>query len=134
MHIRYATGRCHRQNHNRKGKRKGADIVKANFKNKVPITTNKETIEKAMKAELDRLYDKVGFDVAAQLLSVVLYSLEINYGWKRERLNAFVNNLHSTAELACGTDIFGKSIDTEQLIFHIKDRYGIDLRAEVKGL
>ena len=102
--------------------------------NKVPITTNKETIEKAMKAELDRLYDKVGFDVAAQLLSVVLYSLEINYGWKRERLNAFVNNLHSTAELACGTDKFGKSIDTEQLIFHIKDRYGIDLRAEVKGL
>lgn len=44
--------------------------MKANFKNKAPITTNKETIEKAMKAELDRLYDKVGFDVAAQLLSV----------------------------------------------------------------
>ena len=108
--------------------------MKANFKNKAPITTNKETIEKAMNAELDRLYDKVSFDVATQLLSVVLYSLEINYGWKRERLNAFVNNLHSTAELACGTDIFGKSIDTEQLISHIKDRYGIDLRAEVKGL
>ena len=108
--------------------------MKANFKNKAPITTNKETIEKAMKAELDRLYDKVGFDVAAQLLSVVLFNLEINYGWKRERLKAFVNNLHSTAELVCGTDIFGKSIDTEQLIFHIKDRYGIDLRAEVKGL
>ena len=108
--------------------------MKANFKNKVPITTNKETIEKAMKAELDRLYDKVGFDVAAQLLSVVLYSLEINYGWKRERLKAFVNNLHSTAELACGTDIFGKTIDTEQLISHIRDRYGIDLRVEVKGL
>ena len=108
--------------------------MRANFKNKAPITTNKETIEKAMKAELDRLYDKVGFDVAAQLLSVVLYSLEINYGWKRDRLRAFVNNLHSTAELACGTDIFGKSIDTEQLISHIKDRYGIDLRVEVKGL
>ena len=108
--------------------------MKANFKNKAPITTNKETIEKAMKAELDRLYDKVGFDVAAQLLSVVLYSLEINYGWKRERLKAFVNNLHSTADLACGTYIFGKSIDTEQLIAHIKNRYGIDLRAEVKGL
>ena len=87
-----------------------------------------------MDKELTRLYDKVGFDVAAQLLSVVLYSLEINYGWKRDRLRAFVNNLHSTAELACGTDIFGKSIDTEQLISHINDRYGIDLRAEVKGL
>ena len=108
--------------------------MRANFKNKAPITTNKETIEKAMKAELDRLYDKVGFDVAAQLLSVVLYSLEINYGWKRDRLRSFVNNLHSTAELACGTDIFGKSIDTEQLISHIKNRYGIDLRSEVKEL
>ena len=108
--------------------------MKANFKKKAPIITNEETIEKAMNAELDRLYDKVSFDVAAQLLSVVLYSLEINYGWKRERLKAFVNNLHSTAELACGTDIFGKSIDTEQLIAHIKNRYGIDLRAEVKGL
>lgn len=108
--------------------------MKANFKNKAPITTNKETVEKAMKAELDRLYDKVGFDVAAQLLSVVLFNLEINYGWKRDRLRAFMNNLHSTADLACGTDIFGKSIDTEQLISHIRDRYGIDLRAEVKGL
>ena len=49
--------------------------MKANFKKKAPIITNEETIEKAMNAELDRLYDKVGFDVAAQLLSVVLYSL-----------------------------------------------------------
>ena len=108
--------------------------MKATFKKKAPIITNEETIEKAMNAELDRLYDKVGFDVAAQLLSVVLYSLEINYGWKRERLKAFVNNLHSTAELACETDIFGKSIDTEQLVTRTQDSYGIAKRAEVKGL
>lgn len=108
--------------------------MKANYKKKAPITVTQETYEEAVKAEVRRLYDQIGFDIAAQLFSVVLFSLETNYGWKRDRLKNFVDNLHSTADLACGTDIFGKSIDTEQLISHIKDRYGIDLRAEVKKM
>lgn len=104
--------------------------MKANYKKKAPITITQEAYEEAVKAEVRRLYDRIGFDIAAQLFSVVLFSLETNYGWKRERLKAFVDNLHSTAEL----DIFGKSISTEQLIEHIKDRYGIDLRDEVRRM
>lgn len=105
--------------------------MKANYRKKTPITVTQEEYEEAVKAETRRLYDKIGLDIAAQLFSVVLFNLEINYGWKRDRLKAFVNNLHSTAELATDADIFGKSISTEQLISHIKDRYGIDLRAEI---
>lgn len=108
--------------------------MKANYKKKAPITVTQETYEEAVKAEVRRLYDQIGFDIAAQMFSVVLFSLETNYGWKRDRLKAFVDNLHSTAELASGTDIFGKSISTDQLIEHIRDRYGIDLRDEVRRM
>ena len=108
--------------------------MKANFKKKAPITVTQEEYEEAVKAEVRRLYDQIGFDIAAQLFSVVLFSLETNYGWKRERLKAFVDKLHSTAELACNTDVFGNKIDTEIIIQHLIDKYGIDCREEVKGM
>lgn len=108
--------------------------MKSNYRKKEPIVITREDYENAVKDEVRRLYDQISCDIAAQLFSVVLFSLETNYGWKRDRLKAFVNNLHSTAELASGTDIFGKSISTEQLIEHIRDRYGIDLRDEVRRM
>lgn len=108
--------------------------MKANFKKKVPVTTTAEAIEKAMSNEINKLYDKIGYDISAQMLAVILTNLEINYGWRRDRLRAFMNNLHSAAELACGTDIFGKQVDTENLIDHIKNKYGIDCREEVRKM
>ena len=108
--------------------------MKANYAKKKPITTTAEKIEEAVKPEVDRIYEKVGFDIASQFMAVVLSNLEINYGWKRDRLKGFVNNLHSAAELACGTNVMGNKLDTSTLIQHYKNKYGIDCRKEVEGM
>lgn len=108
--------------------------MKANFKKKVPITMTKEDIEKIVKAEKEKLYDDVENLVASQLIAVILCTLEINYGWKKKRLDKFISALNATAELACKTNIFGNEVDTDDLIQHLIDKYGIDCRAQVKGM
>ena len=108
--------------------------MKANFKNKVPITMTKEDIENIVKAEKAKTYDAAENLVASQLIAVVLVTLEINYGWKKNRLNKFISALNATAELACKTNIFGNEVDTDDLIQHLIDKYGIDCRYQAKGM
>lgn len=108
--------------------------MKANYKKKIPITTTAEELETVVKDEINRLYDKIEYDIAAQFLSAILATLEIKYGWKQSRLRGFVDNLHATSELICGADIFGHKIDTGQLINHLSEKYGIDCRDEVRKM
>ena len=98
--------------------------MKANYKRK----------NKLSQAEISKIYDDVELNVASQLIAVVLVTLEINYGWKGERLNKFISNLNATAELACKTNIFGNEVDTDDLIQHLIDKYGIDCRYQAKGM
>ena len=98
--------------------------MKANYKRK----------NKLSQAEISKIYDDVELNVASQLIAVVLVTLEINYGWKGERLNKFISNLNATAELACKTNIFGNEVDTNDLIQHLIDKYGINCRIQVEGM
>ena len=98
--------------------------MKANYKRK----------NKLSQAEISKIYDDVELDVASQLIAVVLVTLEINYGWKGERLNKFISNLNATAELACKTNIFGNEVDTSDLIQHLIDKYGINCRIQAEGM
>ena len=98
--------------------------MKANYKRK----------NKLSQAEISKIYDDVELNVASQLIAVVLVTLEINYGWKKDRLNKFISALNATAELACKTNIFGNEVDTDDLIQHLIDKYGIDCRYQAKGM
>ena len=98
--------------------------MKANYKRKAKLS----------QAEISKIYDDVELDVASQTIAVVLVTLEINYGWKGIRLKRFVSDLNATARLACKTNILGNEVDTDDLIQHLIDKYGIDCRAEVKGM
>ena len=108
--------------------------MKANFKKKIPITMTKEDFEKIVKAEKEKLYDDVENLVASQLIAVVLVTLEINYGWKKDRLTKFINALNATAELAAKTNLFGKEVDTNDLIDHLIEKYGINCRIQAEGM
>ena len=98
--------------------------MKANYKRK----------NKLSQAEISKIYDDVELNVASQLIAVVLVTLEINYGWKGERLNKFISNLNATAELACKTNIFGNEVDTNDLIDHLIEKYGINCRIQAEGM
>ena len=108
--------------------------MKSNFKKKVPITMTKEDLENIVKSEKAKTYDAAENLVASQLIAVVLVTLEINYGWKKDRLNKFISALNATAELACKTNIFGNEVDTDDLIQHLIDKYGIDCPYQAKGM
>ena len=98
--------------------------MKANYKRK----------NKLSQAEISKIYDDVELNVASQLIAVVLVTLEINYGWKKDRLTKFISNLNATAELACKTNIFGNEVDTNDLIQHLIDKYGINCRIQAEGM
>ena len=108
--------------------------MKANFKKKIPIAMTQEDLENIVKSEKATTYDAAENLVASQLIAVVLVTLEINYGWKKDRLNKFISALNATAELACKTNIFGNEVDTDDLIQHLIDKYGIDCRYQAKGM
>ena len=90
--------------------------MKANYKRK----------NKLSQAEISKIYDDVELDVASQTIAVVLVTLEINYGWKKDRLTKFISALNATAELAAKTNLFGKEVDTNDLIDQLIEKYGIN--------
>ena len=98
--------------------------MKANYKRK----------NKLSQAEISKIYDDVELDVASQTIAVVLVTLEINYGWKKDRLTKFINALNATAELAAKTNLFGKEVDTNDLIDHLIEKYGINCRIQAEGM
>ena len=98
--------------------------MKANYKRK----------NKLSQAEISKIYDDVELDVASQMIVVVLVTLEINYGWKKDRLTKFINALNATAELAAKTNLFGKEVDTNDLIDHLIEKYGINCRIQAEGM
>ena len=98
--------------------------MKANYKRK----------NKLSQAEISKIYDDVELDVASQTIAVVLVTLEINYGWKKDRLTKFISALNATAELAAKTNLFGKEVDTNDLIDHLIEKYGINCRTQAEGM
>ena len=98
--------------------------MKANYKRKIKLS----------QAEISKIYDDVELDVASQTIAVVLVTLEINYGWKKDRLTKFINALNATAELAAKTNLFGKEVDTNDLIDHLIEKYGINCRTQAEGM
>ena len=98
--------------------------MKANYKRK----------NKLSQAEISKIYDDVELDVASQMIVVVLVTLEINYGWKKDRLTKFISALNATAELAAKTNLFGKEVDTNDLIDHLIEKYGINCRIQAEGM
>ena len=98
--------------------------MKANYKRK----------NKLSQAEISKIYDDVELDVASQTIAVVLVTLEINYGWKKDRLTKFISALNATAELAAKTNLFGKEVDTNDLIDHLIEKHGINCRIQAEGM
>lgn len=108
--------------------------MNCNYKGKKRIVVSQEDFDTAIRQEVQKRYNRIDADISAQILAVVLVTLELNYGWKQVRLRRFVDNLHATATLADDTDIFGKKTDTKQFLEHLGAKYGIDLRHEVSKM
>lgn len=70
-------------------------------------------------------------DIIAQVMASVFFTLSVQYGWKKKRLEQFVSALHDTDRMMWKRSPLQKytlsPIECEKAI---KDDYGIDLRKE----
>lgn len=101
--------------------------MKARYKEKI---IQKSDVEKAVQAEwdlkIDRLYEEVKKDVAAQLTAVFLIYLHQRYGWKGKVLNSIKTGVESLFKLMENEGIFGKEFTPINCIEYLQ-KLGVDI-------
>ncbi len=74
-------------------------------------------------------FDKLAPDVAVQVLSTVLYTLDICYGWKGERLRKFLEEFKGVNDIM---DDKTRGFDHDDNYSYIKHKYGIDVKKSIE--
>ena len=95
--------------------------------NKVPMSRAeiKAAVEKEFAKQHYNLYQETVQDITVQILANVLSTLELWYGWKKDRLRKFIDTLHSEED-----DMLRLKVTTLDNVQKVKERYGIDLYKE----
>lgn len=95
------------------------------------ITTPKqirEEVSKEFKKQYQELYSEIASDIAQQTLSNVLITLEKSYGWKKNRLQGFIDELRGMCEIMDNPTALTHRFTTDDNIKYLNDKYGIDLK------
>ena len=74
-------------------------------------------------------FDKLAPDVAVQVLSTVLYTLDVCYGWKGERLRKFLDEFKGINDVM---DDKSRGFDHDDNYSYIKRKYGIDVKQAIE--
>ena len=85
----------------------------------------KKTVEEEFTKKRYEVYADAAQDITVQVLSNVLKTLEIFYGWKQSRLEKFIACLHDYED-----DMVRFGITTVNNYNEIKDKFSIDLVKE----
>ena len=83
-----------------------------------------KAVEQEWKAKEDKCFEKCKADIIPQILAVSMFSLETRFDFSKEDIQDFYHDVIGTLTLG---DIFGRSMNIEDLIADIKEKYGIDL-------
>lgn len=91
-------------------------------------------IKKEVAAEVQRqhkqLFVQAAEDLIPQAMAVFLWTMAVNYGWKKKRLQKLVEALHETDYLMDNPSLLHHRFSPIDLEKEIKEKYDIDLRAE----
>jgi hypothetical protein len=83
-----------------------------------------KAVEEEWKAKEDEFFQKCKTDIIPQILAVSMFSLETRFDFSKEDIQDFYHDVVGTLTLG---DIFGRSMNVEDLIADIKEKYDIDL-------
>ena len=102
------------------------------MKARVLTDTNaiRKEVERQFSEKKFEVMQEIAPDVAQQVLSNVLITLEKSYGFKKRRLQSFLEQLKAMCELMDNPTHLTHRFDTDDNIAYLKDKYGIDLRTE----
>lgn len=85
----------------------------------------KQIVEQEFTNKQYELYNSCARDITIQVLSNVLNTLEYWYGWKKDRLKKFIEQLHKEED-----DMVQLGVSTIDNVRRIKEKFGIDLIEE----
>lgn len=83
-----------------------------------------KAVEEEWKAKEDEFFKKCKTDIIPQILAVSMFSLETRFGFREKEIRDFYHDVLGTLTLG---DIFGRTMNIEDLIADIKEKYDIDL-------
>jgi hypothetical protein len=83
-----------------------------------------KAVEEEWKAKEDEFFQKCKIEIIPQILAVSMFSLETRFDFSKEDIRDFYHDVLGTLTLG---DIFGRSMNVEDLIADIKEKYDIDL-------
>lgn len=92
---------------------------------------NKADVTKLVEQEYKTLFDTAVDEVTHQIYAVMLTTLDKTYGWRKKRLRRFIKEVEAISKLMVNSTM-RSDFDAYKCEEYLKDRYGIDLREEVK--
>ena len=93
--------------------------------------SNRKTAKAFVRSELKDVDFKARRETAEQLMAMVLYTFDKNYGWKKKRLRKLfdsVNDMFKIMDSGC----YGKTFNAVDIVDYVKKHYDIDLEEEIK--
>ena len=102
------------------------------------LVTPKQQLKPRVVKEVEREYmrryqehqDAIQKDISVQLLAAVLYTLNVCEGFGKARLRRVFDEINGTFEDMAGVGFAG-GFDCDDLTELVRERFGIDLEAEV---
>ena len=92
-------------------------------------------IKREVAAEVERqhkqIFVRAAEDLIPQAMAVFLWTMAVNYGWKKKRLRKLVEALKETDYLMDHPSRLHHRFSPLDCEREIKEKYGIDLRAEM---
>lgn len=103
------------------------------------LVTPKQQLKPRVMKEVEREYTRryqehqnaIQKDISVQLTAAVLYTLNVCEGFGTKRLRRFFEELNGTFEDMNGVGFAGE-FDCDDLTGLVRERYGIDLKSEIK--
>ena len=103
------------------------------------LVTPKQQLKPRVMKEVEREYTRryqehqnaIQKDITVQLTAAVLYTLNVCEGFGAKRLRRFFEELNGTFEDMDGAGFAGR-FDADDLTELVREKFGIDLKAEVR--
>lgn len=93
-----------------------------------------EELKAVLREGVNEHFNIISTDILTQVISVVLVTLDKDYGWKEKRLREFLSSLESQAVLLRLGECLGKSVQIEDMISYLHSTYNLNMKEEVKKL
>lgn len=87
-------------------------------------------VRKIVNEEFEKKRDAFYKDTAVQLTAIVFYTLAVNEGWGKKRLQRLMDEITGTSEDMNGVGFAGK-FNAMDLVSLVRDKYEIDLEKEI---